>query len=137
MGKVSKIPGLYFSVPVSAEGRVVGVAAVKINVPVLAHWVRQADAFVTDEYGVVILASDAKLDMRSVPGATVASLSRADRVERYRREEFPALSIVSWPAAFIEPLFQMDGEEVPVLLTDRFLDDERINIHVFSRFRKS
>jgi diguanylate cyclase (GGDEF)-like protein/hemerythrin-like metal-binding protein/PAS domain S-box-containing protein len=133
VGKVSKIPGLYFSVPITDNGHIVGVAVVKINIPVLAHWVRQADAFVTDEYGVVILASDERMDMRALPGATVFSLTSEERLARYRRDDFSVIGVNAWPAEFAEPLFQIDNEDAPVLLQDKLLDEERIRIHVFSR----
>jgi diguanylate cyclase (GGDEF)-like protein/hemerythrin-like metal-binding protein/PAS domain S-box-containing protein len=133
VGSVSRIPGLYFSVPINEGGSIVGVAVVKINIPVLGHWVRQADAFITDDYGVVILASEENLDMRAIPGASVFGLSKEERRARYRREDFQQLAIDPWPGNFVEPLFQIDHEDNPVLLTDKFLDAERIHIHVFRR----
>jgi len=133
VGKTSNIPGLYFSAPVSSEGRIIGVVSVKINMLALAHWVNQTDAFISDQYGVIILSSDAKLDMRSLPGAAISELSIDARMARYRRENFPLLAVNSWPNRLAASLHRFDQENQPVLLTDRTLAKDNINIHVFKR----
>ena len=51
-------PGLYLSAPVMEAGKTVGVVAVKVQIERLAYLVSQMDAFVTDKYGVIVLARD-------------------------------------------------------------------------------
>ncbi|MDO8351520.1 MAG: response regulator [Gallionella sp.] len=131
VGKTSNISGLYFSAPVSSEGRIIGVVSVKINMSALAHWVNQTDAFISDQYGVIILSSDARLDMRALPDAAISALSTEARMARYRRDNFPPLTVSVWPGS--ASLQRFDQENQPVLLTDRTLAKDNINIYVFKR----
>lgn len=133
MGKVSNIPGLFFSAPVVHEGHIVGVVTTKINLPQLSHWVNLADAFIADQYGVIILASDATLEMRALPDAAIAGLSREARRTRYKREEFPVVAIKPWPGRLDASLLRFDEENHPVILADRMLAKDGISIHVFGR----
>jgi diguanylate cyclase (GGDEF)-like protein len=93
MGRVTNVPGLFFSAPVTSDGRFVGAVAIKIDLPRLAPWVTNPHAFVTDEYGVVILAADRSLEMRALPGAAVSKLPAEQRQARYKREAFETLGI--------------------------------------------
>jgi len=131
IGKVSNLPGLYFSRAVMAQGHIVGVVAAKVNLLTLSHWVNQADAFITDKYGVVILAHEAKFSFRSLQDASVASLSKEARMSRYKQDSFPLLSIHSLPGIFGATLKYFDQDNQPLLLTDRKLDQSEITIHVF------
>jgi diguanylate cyclase (GGDEF)-like protein/PAS domain S-box-containing protein len=133
MGKVSNIPGLFFSAPVVIEGHIAGVVTTKINLPELSQWVNLADAFIADQYGVIIIASDAKLEMRALPDAAIAGLSREARRTRYKREEFPVLAIKPWPGRLDTSLLRFDEESHPVILADRTLAKDGISIHVFRR----
>jgi signal transduction histidine kinase/DNA-binding response OmpR family regulator len=133
MGKMSNIPGLFFSAPVILDGRIVGVAVAKINLPALLQLVNQADAFITDGNGVIILASDTTFEMRSLPGAAIAGLSKAERIARYKREDFPVLSINPWPGRWGASLHRFDEENQPIILTDRPLQEKETKVHVFRR----
>jgi len=133
VGKTSNIPGLYFSAPVVPDVGVHGVVAVKINVAALSHWVNQTDAFVTDQYGVVIMSSDEKLYMRALPDAAVHAMPAAQRAARYRRDHFSTLAIGLWPDQLAGSLQRFDNENQPVLKTDRALEKDNISIHVFKR----
>ncbi|HKA44261.1 MAG TPA: diguanylate cyclase [Burkholderiales bacterium] len=93
LGRVTNVPGLFFSAPVTAQGQFLGAVAIKIDLPRLAPWFNHQNAFVTDEYGVVILAADQAMEMRALPGATVYQLPVAQRMERYKREAFETLRI--------------------------------------------
>ena len=133
MGKQTNIPGLFFSEPVILKGRIVGVVAAKINLHSLSHLINQADAFFTDKYGVIILASDATFEMRSLPGATVAGLSKAARMERYKREDFPVLSINPWTSQGGGSLHRFDEESQPLVLVNKTLDEKGREVYVFKR----
>jgi PAS domain S-box-containing protein len=133
VGKTSNIPGLFFSVPVTLKGRIVGVVVAKVNLHALSHLVNQADAFITDTYGVIILASDAKFEMRSIPGAAFAGLSRDARIEIYKREDFPVLSINPWLNRRAAALHRFDAESQPLVLTDKTLDEKGRKVYVYRR----
>ncbi len=54
VGRVTRIPGLFFSAPVFDRDRLLGVVAVKVDLPYLSSWVNQSHAFISDNYDVVI-----------------------------------------------------------------------------------
>jgi len=130
-GKVSNIPGLYFSAPIVNEGHIVGVVATKINLPDLQQWINLANTFIADQYGVIIFASDAKLEMHALPGAAIVGLSRETRRTRYKHEEFPVLAIKPWPGQLHASLLRFDEENHPGILANRTLAKDGISIHVF------
>jgi C4-dicarboxylate-specific signal transduction histidine kinase len=119
VGKTSNKAGLYFSAPVNFEGHIIGVVSVKINMSAVAHWVNQTDAFISDQYGVIVLSSDVKLDMRTLVGGAISLMSKEARIARYRRDNFPVLTINVWPGN--ATLSRFDEEKQPVLLADRTL----------------
>lgn len=124
LGRVTNIPGLFFSAPVRDGDRIVGVVAIKIDIPYLASWVNQADAFLSDNYGVVILARDRDMEMRTLPGAAVAGLSAADRMGRYKRSEFDTLPIRPWGAQAYPDLQRWGEGGVPHLRRSSVLPDD-------------
>jgi C4-dicarboxylate-specific signal transduction histidine kinase len=69
---------------------------VKIELPKLSHWINQPDAFISDDNGVIILARDPAMEMRSLPGAAIAGVSETVREARYKRTDFPPLTITPW-----------------------------------------
>lgn len=133
MGRKSGIPGLFFSYPVIVEGRFIGAVAVKRELPNLAFWVEQADAFVADELGVIILARDQRLVMHALPGAAIARQSAAETILRYRQTSFPPLSLHSWGDPRYPVLKQLDDEPSPLLLASRKDAEAAIDIFVIRR----
>ena len=133
IGKTSNLPGLFFSQPINVKGHLAGVAVAKINLLTLSHWVNQADAFITDKYGVVILARESKFTMRALHGTDIAALPKEARIMRYKQENFSVLAINSWPEHFGESLQRFDDENQPMILTDKKLETSEMNIHVFKR----
>ena len=131
MGRKSNTPGLFFSAPVregGAGGKILGVAAVKIDLPRLAYWVNQADSFISDMYDVVILARDPILEMRALPDARVAALSPAARQARYKREDFPALELARWSDPAYPGVASFMAS--PVVLARMTLPNMDIQVHV-------
>jgi len=130
VGKVSNIPGLYFSSPILHDGHIIGVAAAKLNVPNLSHWINQSEAYISDKYGVIILAGDKRLEMRALPNSSIASLSEVERVARYKRSDFLPLVKVQWQAPALPQLKNYGHESVPLLIAEQHIDEEDIGIHV-------
>jgi PAS domain S-box-containing protein len=133
MGKITNIPGLFFSEPIILEGRIVGVVTTKVNLRVLSHLVNQADSFLTDKYGVIILASDAKLEMRSLPGAAIVGVSREARIDRYKRDDFPVITVNAWPGHWRASVNRFDNGSQPLVLTDKTLDAQGRKVYVYRR----
>ena len=133
MGKISNIPGLYFSAPITINGQFAGAVIAKINLPNLSHWVNQADAFISDEYGVIILARDTSMEMRSLPDASITMLSSAERLARYKRTDFPPVAINLWGNPRFPSLHRFNHDSQPLLITTRSLPDNGIDIHTLKR----
>ncbi|SFN22684.1 PAS fold [Formivibrio citricus] len=133
MGRKTNIPGMFFSVPVMVKGRFVGTVTSKIDLPKLAHLVRHADAFVSDENGVVILANDKTMEMRTLPNAPVAHTTEAVRMARYKKMDFPGLDIAPWGSAEFPVLRRFGTETSPFLFSKRVLEGKDLEVHSYRR----
>ena len=93
VGRVSSVPGFFFASPVRQYGAVLGVVAVKTDLPTLSRRLRLDAAFITDEQGVVVLANDKAHIFHALPDAPVRDMPVSARILRYKREAFPELSL--------------------------------------------
>ena len=133
VGRKSGIPGLFFSAPVEEDGRVLGVIAAKIDLPILKAWISEAESLLIDRYGVVILARTKSLEFRSLPNASVGTLSAQSRMERYKKEKFQALSITPWGDPRYPELYRFNNSPIPVLLASMFVPDDVLSVCVLER----
>jgi len=130
VGRRSGIPGLFFSAPVVEQGRVLGVVASKVDLPALNAWISQTDSFLTDPFGVVILARAKELEYRALPGAGLDRLSPEQRDARYRRTSFQPLAIGPWSDPRYPQLKTFNGGLTPVLMASQRLPDDDLSVHV-------
>ncbi len=130
VGKTSNIPGLFFSAPITLGGRIAGAVAVKINLPAQSHWVNPADAFISDNNGVIVLAQDKNLEMHSLPGAAIATVPDSSRMERYKRTQFPAITIRLWEQQSHPALQMLNDSAIPLLLAHKKIGHENLNLHI-------
>ncbi len=133
MGRVTNIPGLFFSAPVMLEGRFIGAVAAKIDIPRLSHWVGQSNAFVVDGYGVVILARDKSIEMRALDGAPIFKLGEDAREARYKRRDFEPMKFVPAPELGHPALVKLNDAPVPYVMARRTLEGDDVTIHVVAR----
>ncbi|MDO9481823.1 MAG: diguanylate cyclase [Hydrogenophaga sp.] len=96
VGRVSNLYGLFFSSPVLVDGQFVGIVGAGLAVSKLSPVIdiKELNAVVTDDLGVVVLAHDPALLMRTMPGATVGALPAGKRDLRYRRQQFEAVDLI-------------------------------------------
>lgn len=137
MGRVTNVPGLFFSAPVISKGRFIGAVAVKIDVPKLAHWVDRANAFVVDGYGVVILARDKSIEMRALDGAAIFQLSEGAREAKYKRREFDSLRLVHAQDLGHAALVRIDNSVLPYVMARREVEGDDIAVYVVSQLDAS
>ena len=130
VGRQSNVPGLFYSSPVLESGKFIGVVVVKINVSNLAYWVEQANAFIADNQGVIILANDKRLVAKSIPGAGVFNLSDKDRFMQYKSTEFAPLKIASWGDQLFPSLLRIENFDAPIVMESRPFPQESINIYI-------
>ncbi len=129
MGRTTNVPGLFYSYPVLDGGQFIGAVVVKVNVPDLGYWLQQLDAFIADSDGVIILARQKSLEMRALPGATVASLPQEKRISRYKRTELIPVNLLSWKDGRFESLVSLEGQG-PLVMASAKLPDDSVEIFV-------
>ena len=131
IGKVSKVPGLYYSHPVmDGRGQFIGVVAVKRDVSDFLHWTRPHNAFITDSYGVVVLTGDKDLEYRTMPGAPAEALAAKARMARYQRESLAPADIRVWGKGHYDDLVSMGDTMAPLILLSKAVADGNITIHL-------
>ncbi|MEI7607778.1 MAG: ATP-binding protein [Rhodospirillaceae bacterium] len=135
IGRTTNIAGLFFAAPVVRDGRVIGIVASKVAMPRLQHWVTDVNAFITDSNGVVILAQDPAMVMRSIDPVRLAAVSEAARMARYKRTEFPPLRIEPVSGSEAD-MVRIGDDEVPSVLASRPRPGDAIVIHSWSRVRE-
>ena len=131
VGKVTKVPGLYYSYPVlDPKNRFIGAVVVKRDISQFQHWTRPLGAFIADSAGVVVLTENADLQYRTMPHTTVASLSPEVRIARYRTQELRPLDVVPWQADGDMALVTLGGRSIPTILQSRAAADGHITVYV-------
>ena len=132
VGYKTGIPGIFFSAPVVTDGRILGVVVIKVDMDKLSPLLGSADSFVTDEYGVVIMARRSALYMRALPENRLAELSPEARQFRYKQREFQPLDISRWPGPPRAAAFRFEDSAYPYLMTTRAESAEGMTVHVIS-----
>ena len=130
-GRVAGTAGLYYSHSVlDADGRFLGAVAVKREIAELRRWTRPHNAFVSDSNGVIVLAEDSGLELRTLPEATAQSLSPEARLSQYRIRELEPAPLRAIDSDRDFELFRIGESKVPVILVSRTVADGNISIHL-------
>ncbi len=130
VGRVTNIPGLFFSAPVFEDGQFLGAVAIKMNVSRVAELLQGTNAFVTDRYGIVIMARDEKRLMHQVPGSRIGEMTPDARDQTYKRRDFPTLEMAPWPDRRLAELIAFDRMPQPFALAIRNNEAEGLTVHV-------
>ncbi len=122
IGTISHDPGYYISQPVRRNGRIVGVAVVKLNL----EWFPGSDAseplLVTDDHGVIFLSSVPAWKYRTVRPLPTDIVASIDATQQYARQDIPPL-----PAS-VERVLEGDADIVRIgsgLRAPRYLETRR------------
>jgi signal transduction histidine kinase/DNA-binding response OmpR family regulator len=102
VGRLTNIPGVFYSTPIFQNGHFAGAAVVKVDVANIEQTVSVKGVFVTDRHGVVIIATDPDWLLKAAPGASVFSLSSAELRLAYKRDAIAPV-----------PLIRTEGEPFP------------------------
>jgi signal transduction histidine kinase/CheY-like chemotaxis protein len=131
VGKVSKVPGLFYSHPVlSDKQQFIGSVVVKRDITGFKRWIWPVNGFVTDANGVVVLAENRAFEYQVMPGATVSSLSAQARMERYRRDKFAPLDLRVLEDQQHPDLVKMINASLPLILISKVTADSNITVHI-------
>ena len=131
VGKVSKIPGLFYSHPVlDEEGRFLGAVVAKRDISSFSRWTKPASAFIADSHGVIVLASDKNLESRRLPGAGMAKMTAVERAAQYKQVDYIALEVQPWRDGYYTGLVTLNDDPMPTVLVSRTIVDGGIAVHV-------
>ena len=131
IGKVSKIPGLYYSHPVlNVRGEFIGAVVVKRDITDFRHIARPYNAFLADSNGVIVLSDDRELQFRTMPGATAGALSIETRVARYRTNNLEPADFRPWAGGQYGDLVSRGTPPLPLLLVSKPVADGNITIFI-------
>ena len=130
VGRTTNVPGLYYVSPVFLAGRFLGAVVVKRDVTKFSRWTNQADAYIADANGVIILAPDKSLELRTLPDAAAVKLPKEEILLQYKRSELGPLRISAWDNARFPSVVLIEGKKLPVLFSTRSASDNGLSIHV-------
>ncbi|MDD5296846.1 MAG: response regulator [Rhodocyclaceae bacterium] len=130
VGRATRIPGLFYSYPVSENGRFLGAVVVKRNITGFSSWIAQAGAFLADSNGVVVLSPDKDFELNSLPGSRIATLSEAEKVLQYKQVQFRPLPLSPWGDERYPGLLHFGGRDQPLLLQSLTLPEDGIVLYV-------
>ena len=131
VGMVTGTAGLYYSHPVQdASGQFLGAVVVKREIAELRRWTRPHNAFVSDSLGVIVLAEDRELMLRTLPDAKVEGMAPEALLARYRVRELAPADLRSADGEREFDLVRVGASGMPVILLSRALADGNISIHL-------
>jgi diguanylate cyclase (GGDEF)-like protein len=133
VGRRTQAPSLFFSAPILVDGRFAGAVAVKIDIPRLSEWVTGTDSFVTDENGLIILASDSRLEHRVLSASSMQALPASRRQALYHRTEFAEVPVEPAGSARHPRLIRFNNEPLPAVTARVPVPGAGLTVHVLSR----
>ena len=130
VGRRTNIPGIFYSTPIWHDGRFLGAAVVKMDVPNIERTVAARGAVVTDRHGVVILSADPDWLLKAVPDATVFTFTDEQRRLAYKRDTIAPVPLVRVTG---EPFqFRAGPALIPAVLSRRPLQTEGMAAYVLA-----
>ncbi len=132
LGLLTRIPGIYYSQPLFDQGRFVGAVVVKRNISKLASWVGQAQAFVSDANGVIVLAADKSLEFKFLSEDKVSRLTLEGIKLQYGQSSLTALDISPWDESSMPRASKLGQSSYPIVMASESLEDGLLSIHVMS-----
>ncbi|CAH2806031.1 MAG: FOG: GGDEF domain [uncultured Caballeronia sp.] len=130
VGWMSGDSRIFIATPVYRDGFLVGAVIAKVSVDHLRHWVARGHILVTDNNGVIVMAHESRLENQMLPDSPVLRMSRAQRMDAYRRVDFCTLPITNigdrvradepWlPPAIASAFFSAGNSTAPSLYDER------------------
>ncbi len=97
LGTTSSQRGYYFAYPVRHDGAILGVLVIKIDIDSVEDaWIDQGNTFlVTDPYGVIFIATDARWRYRTLHPLKAETVSQIEESKRYPDTTLQPLNIIN------------------------------------------
>jgi diguanylate cyclase (GGDEF)-like protein/PAS domain S-box-containing protein len=123
------IPGLYYSYPVVENGHFLGAVVAKRDIAKLSYWTNQANAFIADANGVIVLAPDRHLEFLTLPDAPVAKFPLEKVLLQYKRSVLEPLEITPWGDSRFPLAVTIGNNNLPAVLFSKSLPEDAITIY--------
>ncbi len=130
VGRTTHIPGLYFAMPIMANGRFMGAVVTKTEISKLTFLIRQLDSYVVDRNGVIILSHDKSEEMHAIAGAPVYQMPVTERINVYRQSEFKELRLAPWGDEKFPSLQTIHAKNIPVYIAAKEIPEYGLTVHV-------
>jgi len=130
VGRLTGVPGIYYSHPVMIDGSFVGAIAVKRDIADVGSWTRGTNAFMVDAQGVIILSEIDSMKLQAMPDSIIDRLPEKVRQTLYRRSEFTRLTITPWNNDALPGLMRIGNAGVPVVMPHRASSENGIGIYL-------
>ena len=131
VGKVSKVPGFFYSYPVFNEKQqFIGAVAVKRDITDFRRWTTPNAAFITDSNGVVVLADNKDFEYRTMPDAKITFTSQQAKLAQYQRDHFAPLGVQAFESDRYPELVLLGDLSYPQILVSKTIVDANITVHV-------
>ncbi len=131
VGKVTGVPGLFYSFPVMNDrNQFIGAVVVKRDISDFLRWTRPNNAFIADSNGVVVLTEDKALGYRVMPGSSLAAISNETRVARYKAMQLANADISEWENGRYREVVTIAGAAVPVALVSKRAADGNVTVYL-------
>jgi signal transduction histidine kinase/ActR/RegA family two-component response regulator len=113
-----------------AKGHFLGAVIAKRDITDFSRWTSPENAFIADSSGVVVLTEDKNLLNRTMPDASVNSLSAKTKLDRYQREALDPVDIRHWENKRYPELLSFGKGYVPLILSSKTDEDGNMTIYV-------
>ncbi len=131
VGKVSKIPGFFYSFPVlDSKAQFIGAVVVKRDITDFLYWTSPDNAFIADSNGVVVLSEDKNFLNKTMPGTSVGVLPVQTRIDRYQRETLAPVDIRPWDQHRYPELVRFGVGGIPLILGSKTVADGSMTIYL-------
>ncbi|MDR7308663.1 PAS domain-containing protein [Rhodoferax saidenbachensis] len=120
-----------FSAPVTdRNGHVIGVLVGGNDLSTFNNLLDQAEAFLTDRHGVVVLAKNPAMLMQALPNAPVQSLDVETRQNLYKTSDIPTLTLQSQQDGRFPELLRYADSTAPGILGSNSITDGDLVVYV-------
>lgn len=130
VGRVSKIPGLFYSYPAFDKGRFAGALVAKRDITNFQRWINATGAFIVDANGVIILATDKSFESQVIPNASVFTLSEDAKSKQYKQNRFTPLQIEHRSGERFRDVVYLAGNPYPVVMLNKPLPEVGITLYL-------
>ena len=129
LGRISKIPGLYYGTSVFDKGRFIGAVIVKRDIEKLTSLTNPANTWISDANGVIVQAPEKHLEFKALPEAAISQLSPQQRLLQYGRSTFDALELTPWKPEYYPAATHIGGRADPVVRVSMTLPEDGLTLH--------